>query len=71
MNQNLYPICNDSCRWWELFDGYEYCGFDIDLTPANTGRKGCSKWLCAACGGDWEDELDHSECMVIEFSPEG
>ena len=71
MTDLLYPTCGEKCRWWGIYEGCEYCCFDIELIPAITGRRACHHWGCAACGGDWEDEYNHEDCMVIEFIPEG
>lgn len=46
---------NDNCLWCH-FDPY----------PLETVENSfCSRWICSGCGGDWCDEISHSNCMTV------
>jgi hypothetical protein len=45
-------------------DGTLYCHYDP--YPLETVENSfCSRWICSNCGGDWCDEISHSNCMDI------
>jgi len=42
------------------------CFCHYDPYPLETVENSfCSRWMCSGCGGHWDDDESHSECMTV------